>query len=664
MGVDGRDGRRDGEAGVGERKAPRSGQVPGQGGPLGATSPSGRHEGAEARTGAGPSVPPQREARGAGPATGPGDRDLPPSDAQLLSDLRAGDDSAYEAMYRRHAAAVRRYARSCCRDAHTAEDLTGEVFARTLQAVRGGAGPESAVRAYLLTTVRRVAASWAQTSRREQLVEDFAVFAVSSAGAPEDDATLDPGADVRAMQEAERSMAVRAFRSLPERYQTVLWHTTVEDESPSEVAPLLGLTANATAVLAHRAREGLKQAYLQAHVSQSLTDGGDCARYADRLGAYARGGLRMRAERGLRKHLDACPRCRLAALEVADVNQRIGALLPVAFLGWCAAGYAVKTAVAGAAGVAAGAAATATAGSGGSGATGSAGAAVGKGLSGAVKAGIGVGAAVVAGATLSLALTASPKPAPTPEPRAQAPRPAVSAPQQPAPRSSRPGLPPAGGAAPAPKGPAQKPAPDHTRGPRSTPTAKAAPPEPTRAPTPPSTPPHRSTPPEPTRPEPTPPKATPPKPTPRPPQPAPAAYRVNALAFDFMGDGSKPEVRTLASSWLWQRRSPQIAGTTYAHGVSVHGRSSVTIDLNRRCTAYDAVAGVDDLSAGPAAVRFSVYADGVRLWQSGTVHGGERAVPVHVPLTGRKTLRLVTDPANPVGAVALADWAQSTIMCR
>ncbi|MFD5398058.1 sigma-70 family RNA polymerase sigma factor [Streptomyces sp. NPDC127097] len=663
MGVDGRDGRRDGEAGAGEREAPRSGQVPGQGGPLGATPPAGRYEGAEVPADAGPGVPPQREHRGAGPATGPEDGELPPSDAQLLSDLRAGDDSAYEEMYRRHAAAVRRYARSCCRDAHTAEDLTGEVFARTLQAVRGGAGPESAVRAYLLTTVRRVAASWAQTARREQLVEDFAVFAVSSAGAPEDDATLDLGADVRAMQEAERSMAVRAFRSLPERYQTVLWHTTVEDESPSEVAPLLGLTANATAVLAHRAREGLKQAYLQEHVSQSLTDGGDCARYADRLGAYARGGLRMRAERGLRRHLDACPRCRLAALEVADVNQRIGALLPVAFLGWGAAGYAVKTAVAGAA-----AGAAAATGSGGSGATGSPGAAVGKGLSGAVKAGIGAGAAVVAGATLSLALTASPKPAP--EPRAQAPRPAVSAPQRPAPRSSHPGLPPAGGAAPAPKGPAQQPAPEQTRGPRPTPTPKATPPEPTRAPAapatpaPPSTPAHPPTRPEPTPPKATPPKPTPPKPSPKPPLPAPAAYRVNALALDVMGDGSRPEVRALASSWLWQRQSPRIAGTTYAHGVSVHGRSSVTIDLNRRCTAYDAVAGVDDLSAGPAAVRFAVFADGVPLWQSGAVHSGERAVPVHVPLTGRKTLRLVTDPANPVGAVALADWAQSTIMCR
>ncbi|MFE6744011.1 sigma-70 family RNA polymerase sigma factor [Streptomyces tubercidicus] len=661
MDLDGRDGQRGGEAGAGEQERTWSGQVPGQGGPL--TSPDGPHGRAEVPPDAGPGVPSQRDpSRGADPATGPEDRDLPPSDAQLLSDLRAGDDSAYEEMYRRHAPSVRRYARSCCRDVHTAEDLTGEVFARTLQAVRAGAGPESAVRAYLLTTVRRVAASWAQTARREHLVEDFAVFAVSSAEAPVDDATLDLGADVRAMQEADRSMAVQAFRSLPERYQTVLWHTTVEEESPSEVAPLLGLTANATAVLAHRAREGLKQAYLQAHVSQSLTAGGDCARYADRLGAYARGGLRMRAERGLRKHLETCPQCRLAALEVADVNQRIRALLPVAFIGWFAAGYAVKTAAAGAAGVAAGAAAAA--GSGGSGAHGGAGFSVGKGLSGTVKVGIGVGVAVAAGATLALALAGAPRPAP--EPRAQAPRPAPSAPQHPAPGSPHPSLPPAGGAAPAPEAapeaaPTRKPAPERTAAPRPTPRSKESAPEPARTPAPPSP---RPSPSKPTPPKPTPPKPTPPAPTPPSPQPAPAAYRVNALSYDFLGDGSGPEVRALDSSWLWQRQAPEIAGRTYAHGVSVHGQSSVTIDLNRQCTAYDAVAGVDDIGAGLGAVRFAVYADGVPLWQSAVMRGGEPAVPVHVPLTGRTTLRLVTDPQTPFGTAALADWAQSTISCR
>lgn len=264
-------------------------QVPSQGGRAG-VPPSGHP--------ADDSVPPQRTWREDGVLPPP--RELPPSDADLIDRMRSGDDTAYEELFRRHAPAVRRYARTCCRDAHTADDLTAEVFARMLQAVRGGSGPEHAVRAYLLTSVRRVAASWTRSARREQLVDDFAVFAAQSARGSyvSDDDTLDLGADVRAMHDAERSMAMRAFRSLPERWQAVLWHTEVEDESPSEVATLFGLDANGTRVLASRAREGLRQAYLQAHVSATLTADEECARYADQLGTYARGRLRTRANGG------------------------------------------------------------------------------------------------------------------------------------------------------------------------------------------------------------------------------------------------------------------------------------------------------------------------------------------------------------------------------
>ncbi|MGW8995707.1 sigma-70 family RNA polymerase sigma factor, partial [Streptomyces zhihengii] len=383
MSGDGRDGSLGG-AGVPDAAGGPREQVPsqgGRGGPPGARrpGPAGPDAPPPAPGAESHAVPQQREGGSGSGSLLPPPRELPPSDADLIQHMRHGDDSAYEELFRRHSEPVRKYARTCCRDAHTADDLTAEVFARTLQAVRGGAGPEQAVRAYLLTTVRRVAASWAKTARREQLVEDFAVFAAEAARSSDaaTDDTLDLGADVRAMHEAEQSLAMQAFRSLPERWQAVLWHTTVEEESPSEVAPLFGLTANATAVLASRAREGLKQAYLQAHVSTALTAGGDCARYADRLGAYARGGLRMRAERGLRKHLDECAKCRLAAGELAHVNAGIPALLPVAVIGWFAAGYALKAAgvvAGGAVGAAgAGAAAAATgAGASGAGASGSA----------------------------------------------------------------------------------------------------------------------------------------------------------------------------------------------------------------------------------------------------------------------------------------------------
>ncbi|MEU0391011.1 sigma-70 family RNA polymerase sigma factor [Streptomyces chartreusis] len=615
------------------------------------------------------SVPPQRSWHE--DSVLPPPRELPPSDADLIDGMRSGDDTAYEELFRRHAQAVRRYARTCCRDAHTADDLTAEVFARMLQAVRGGSGPQHAVRAYLLTSVRRVAAAWTRSARREQLVDDFAVFAAQSARGSyvSDDDTLDLGADVRAMHEAERSMAMRAFRSLPERWQAVLWHTEVEDESPSEVATLFGLDANGTRVLASRAREGLKQAYLQAHVSATLTADEECARYADQLGTYARGRLRTRAERGLRKHLEECAKCRLAALQVEEVADGIPAVVPLAVIGWFgAAGYAKAAGlIAGGAGAAGAAGAAAAAGGGSSGGTaasaGSAGGAAGGGSSGGagggaaasegvgapVKAGIAAGVVavgVVAAVVLALAGNEEQKdearPAPTPSSPVVRPAEPTASPSEREPGPRPPAIVPARAETPAP-----------TPTPRTSPSSTPSP-----APTPTPTPPPAS-------PRPTPPPAPAPTPTPPPTArpPAPAVYQWSELSYDINGDGTAPEMRIGASSWVWQRYGLSAGDRRYTHGVTVHGRSSVTIDLNRSCSSYEALVGVDDMALKLGKVYFSVYADGVRLWRSGLVEGGDPAVPVQVDLTGRSTVRLVVEPHGALDNLALADWAESTFTC-
>ncbi|WEO96606.1 sigma-70 family RNA polymerase sigma factor [Streptomyces sp. FXJ1.172] len=631
-GSDGSDGSRDDDADA-EATGVSPPQVPSQG----------------RRVAAG-SVPAQREG-----GVLPSPRQTPPGDTELIGRMRGGDDSAYEELYRRHADAVRRYARTCCRDGHTADDLTAEVFAGMLQAVRGGSGPEHAVRAYLLTSVRRVAAHWTKSARREQLVDDFAVFAQQASRSSEvSDGTasagsfgagMDLGADVRAMREAEQSMAMRAFRSLPERWQAVLWHTEVEDESPSEVAVLFGLDANGTRVLASRAREGLKQAYLQAHVSAALAGDEECARYAGQLGTYARRKLRVRAERGLRKHLEECARCRLAAAQIEEVASGIPGVVPVAVIGWFgAAGYAKALGIiAGSAGVGAAGAAAAAGGSSGGASGGAGGAAAAEGLGAPVKAGIAAGVVVVAAAAVALALVDDSHP-----PAKEVARPAPSAPvaqppaPKPAPSKRKPSPPPVLPVA------APTPAPTHT----PTPTPKPAPkptPRPTPTPTPAPTP----------RPRPT------PTPTPTPTPPPPTVYQVSELNYDVDGDGTRPEIRLGESSWVWQRHDLSIDGEQYAHGVTVHGESSVTIALNRQCTAYDALAGVDDMTLGLGKVTFSVYADGVRLWRSGTVEGRDGAVPVHVDLTGRRTVRLVVAPHSDIfDEAALADWAESRFTCR
>ncbi|MEK8171972.1 NPCBM/NEW2 domain-containing protein [Streptomyces sp. M19] len=140
-------------------------------------------------------------------------------------------------------------------------------------------------------------------------------------------------------------------------------------------------------------------------------------------------------------------------------------------------------------------------------------------------------------------------------------------------------------------------------------------------------------------------------------------YQLNELRYGAFGDGTEPEVRLGQSSWLWNRTGPAIGGRTYDHGVTVYGHSSLTVDLNRSCTAYDAVVGIDDLTKSLGAVRFSVSGRtgrcGSRAWCAGR-RGGSGA---------RAALRPEDDqarrhPGDPDRRAALADWAQSRISCR
>ena len=91
-----------------------------------------------------------------------------------------------------------------------------------------------------------------------------------------------------------RSLAIpaRFVRGNADRALLELSRDEVERLSPAEIAPVLGLTANGVAALAYRAREGLRQAYLQQHLGAPAEDG--CTIVNGKLGAYVRGGLAKR----------------------------------------------------------------------------------------------------------------------------------------------------------------------------------------------------------------------------------------------------------------------------------------------------------------------------------------------------------------------------------
>ncbi|AOR30544.1 hypothetical protein BFF78_05285 [Streptomyces fodineus] len=265
---------------------------------------------------------------------------MPASDAELTSAIRASgrhSDSAADALdelYRRHRPALLAYARTCCRDGHTAEDLASEAFTRTLQAVRAGRGPESAWRPYLLSVVRRTAADWAATARRTDLSPDFERWLES--------APVEESGEERVLRQEDDALLVRGFRSLPERWQSVLWHTVIEGESAEQVGALLGISPSGVGSLAARAREGLREAYLTAHIeSVESADQAECRHYSRLLAAAIRRPGR-RPNKDLARHLDACSGCRRAMTELTDLNERLRLILPGAVLLWAAPAYLVS----------------------------------------------------------------------------------------------------------------------------------------------------------------------------------------------------------------------------------------------------------------------------------------------------------------------------------
>ncbi|MFD0563390.1 RNA polymerase sigma factor [Kitasatospora saccharophila] len=113
----------------------------------------------------------------------------------------------------------------------------------------------------------------------------------------------------------------RSARPLPERWAQALWLSEVEGLPPGEVGARLGVGRGAAAVLLHRAREGLRLAYLRAYPGAPRDPG--CAAHWAALAAQARG----RAGRRVQHHLAGCADCRGRLDLLRRVNLRLAGLV-------------------------------------------------------------------------------------------------------------------------------------------------------------------------------------------------------------------------------------------------------------------------------------------------------------------------------------------------
>lgn len=234
-------------------------------------------------------------------------------DDELARSAAAGDREAFEELYRRHSQAAWRVAQAVTLNPDDAADAVAEAFTRVFQTLP--AGPLASgqpFRPYLLAATRNIAIDGLRKGGRHR--------PIPVAEQP-DVPTTAAGPSESLLAQLDASLVAAAFRTLPERWRSVLWLTEVEGMKPQDAAPLLGLSANGASQLAVRARAGLRERFLQAHVS-GLAER-DCRYTAERLGAYVGGALSAREIAKVDQHLAGCEPCQSRLAELQDVGRSL-----------------------------------------------------------------------------------------------------------------------------------------------------------------------------------------------------------------------------------------------------------------------------------------------------------------------------------------------------
>lgn len=239
------------------------------------------------------------------------------SDIELINMTRSGMESAFGELWTRHRRSGMRAAASINSN-YDPEDMVQEAFTLIFQAIRRNRGPQEVFRPYLYSVLRSISIKWSHGKLQETDLDDI-------------DRAQEP-AYIFEHQDLGGSITGRAFVSLRSEWRSVLWYSEIEELIPSEIAPLLGLTPNATAALAHRAREGFKVAWLQAHVD---TEGSapECEWTVKRLGAYNRKKLTPRENALLEKHLPSCLKCTILVGKIDQLGRNLGVTILPFFLG-------------------------------------------------------------------------------------------------------------------------------------------------------------------------------------------------------------------------------------------------------------------------------------------------------------------------------------------
>jgi len=256
-------------------------------------------------------------------------------------------DDAYAALYQEHNARLIAYARSLTGNQAVAEDLAAEAHFRVWRRMSAGHAVDNPS-AYLTTTVRNLAAGLGRAQR--EIARDLDEL-------PQDAERAETVAEDPEQRASHVDLISRLLKELPERWAKALWYAEVEDLPMEAVGARIGASASTTAVVLTRARERLRQAFLQSQPGRPADEA--CEPYWKQIPTIVRGTASARRSRTVLEHSDGCADCRTRMLALTEANTRLPLLLGPALFGIVLGGGAwFLPAVAGAgAGAAAGTAA-------------------------------------------------------------------------------------------------------------------------------------------------------------------------------------------------------------------------------------------------------------------------------------------------------------------
>ncbi|MEU2516258.1 sigma factor [Streptomyces syringium] len=226
----------------------------------------------------------------------------------------------YTRLYEREHPRLVAYARTLTADSWAAEDLVAEAHFRVWRRLRDGHDIDN-VSAYLTTTVKNVATTVGRATR--EIPQD----PVDGPAWP--DAWATTGSDPF-QRVAYVELLAKVLGQLPRRWVTALWLAEAEEQPLETVGRRIGAGRGATAVLLHRAREGMRQAFLRA--LPGAPQRAACGKHWERMPACVRGVAPARQSDGLDAHVADCPDCRARLALLTRANHRLPALVGPALL--------------------------------------------------------------------------------------------------------------------------------------------------------------------------------------------------------------------------------------------------------------------------------------------------------------------------------------------